>query len=535
MGFPDYTIPPSQLQGNALAVNLNLQKGQNNQFQTDKSDPQSLQLMRNMYHRGGNAVLRNGYELFTEVEGLQSIDIYKNSDGNSLVAAVDDTTNTKIIKIDRSTGAESDLITGLVGQGEIYTEDLRGGLFATNGGDTNVHYYDGTTSGTIAFNYGGGAVSPLFLASDSKRLWAVSDESPEQVLVFSNDRGSAAISTTGFNAGASTSIDRAGIASSKITKFTALKGVGESIIACGESMVEIFRVPDFATAGLTDFPADIPLSIKVLDNVGVQSKDAIVTVPGYAFIIGKDGVLHRISENGAIKSYRGMERTMDDLDFSQAAIGYDQKRNLIYISCERTSIYDTVIVFNILEENFAEFNNIYAAAWAFDGENIYFKRGDKIFDAFQEEDYTDNGLRIDWDILTQANWGGSLENYKKAVELFLHTLCWEDTKILCEFIADRGIDGGISAEKTINKENVFVLKPFAPNPQNIGAGEYGGASINFNVGSGMERVYSNDKINRTFGRYELRFSGSSSNAFQIKGLGIKYQMTSRKIKNLTFN
>ena len=516
----------------------NFQKGQNTQFQTDKSDPESFQLMRNMYHEGGNAKMRNGFSVFKEIKDgddsiVQDIAIYDKSADNGLIVAIDDGANTKIQEINRDTGTTADLITGLIGQGDLSATSLKGSLFTCNAGSTNVHYYDGTISGTFSMDFGGGAVPSKLLASDGTRLWGVSQELPTEILGFTNV---GAVGSLTFNAGASTNIARAGVAGSKITKFTALMGIGKFIFACGKERVELLSIPDFAKNGVTIFAADINLVLKSWENIGVENSKAIVGTRDFAFLIGNDGILHRISTSGTLKSYKTLERDMRDYDFTDASIGYDQGRDLIYISCKKLSDYDTIIVFNVEEENFAIFDNIYGQAWAFDKDNVYFLNiAGQICDGFVAGSWTDRGLEIEWEILTQGNYSGSLEFYKKARETFIHTLVGEQVPIKLDFIADRGVDSPITADKTIERTHSFVVNPFTDVPQHLGQGNFGGAQVNYQADQKTEQIYNSDKINRRYERYELRATGKAKNSFEIKGIGLKYVQTDKKVKELIFN
>lgn len=535
----DFRRNRNRIRANNFEIKRDFSKGQQNVLHTDKSDPESFQLVRNMFHSGGNVVLRNGYRLYKDMEAL-AIGLWRRSGGNELITTVRDSTNSKIQTLNREDGTLTNIITGFTGQTQMYTTSLRGNLFATNGGDTNIHYYTGT-SGTLAFNYGGGNTNATFLASDESRVWAIADEDPEQLLVFSNDRGTSAITTTTWNAGSSTVIDRAGIAKSKITNFTGLVGVGKSIVAFGRERTEVHEIPDFATNGLTTFPSNVP-TIKAsgamaYDEIGIDNFRATVAVGNYCFFFSEDGILYRLDvSRGALKAYDQLKQIKSQYSFANAVIGYDQTSNLLFIQAKFTTDFDTTFVFNVQEENFAQFDNILATQWAYDREGVYFLGTDsKIYRAFESDMWTDNGLNIDWEVITQASYSNSLENYKKARELFLHTVVWEDSEIYADFIPDRGIDGVINPEQTIQKTSSFILFPFNDSPQSYAQGVYGGAGLSYNTLGGTERIYNNDKLSVRYARYEQRVRGSSSNKVIIKGIGCKYATTAQKIKNIIFN
>ena len=538
----DYRSKRSKFNRVNSDLSLDFQKGQQNLLQTDKSDPESFQLVKNMYHEGGNAVLRNGYSLFKD-EVYQELGMYDSSVGNALIAAKNDTTNTKIVSIDRSTGVESDLITGLALQAQSYFASLRGVLFATNGGDTNVHYYDGTTSGTLSFDYGGGATTPLHVASDDTRVWAVSDENPEQVLAFSNDRASSAVTATTWNAGGSAAIDRAGIAKSRITKFTGLIGAGKSIVAFAKDRVEVHSIPNFATNGITSFPANIP-TIKQIggaemayDRIGIDNGKAAIAVASDIYFISDDGVLYQLdSLSGRIKSFDYLRQIKDKYSFENCALGYNQDKNLIYIQAKELTNFDTVFVFNTTDESFSVYDNIFAKTWISDKDGVYFlDANQKPYLAFEQDEWKDNGLSIEWRITTQASYAGTNQAYKKAQDLFTHVMIWEDTSINADFIADRGIGATSEANNTVSRNESFELNPFNGTPQNYSQGMFGGSGLNYNIGNGSERVYNNDKINTNFIRYELSIYGSSKNNVIIKGIGLSYVPTNKKLKSITFN
>jgi len=521
----------------------NFVKGQDRQFGIDKSEPDTFQKLLNFLHEGGDAVLRRGIEQIAQLTGtkFKNLHILKTATDDKLMATrIDSDTEISLVEIDRNDYTVTDVETALDNK-ERYFEDLRGAIFHADGVVTNVRWWDGAATGAVVMDYGSGARPAKFLASDMSRMWATVVDTPEELLVFSNDRGANALTSMTFNAGGSANLDRAGVAQSKITKFTSLLGVNRSVVAFGRSRVEVHEVPYFAASGLTSFPANISTLKRsngqdmAYDNIGIANWEARVAVQSYCFFLADDAVLYRLdTRSGQLKAYEHFKN--DELDVSNAAMAYDIEKDLIYCEVRESNGQSLTIVFNVLEENFSQFDNIKAVHWATDQDNNYFiDSTGRMWEAFNDAQLTDNGLSIEWEAITQAKYADIITMWKKCVEFFLHTQVWEDTLATIDFLSNRAVGSNATSSDSLSRESTFVANILGPNPQSMGQGVFGGAAVTYDEEVGTERIWNNDKVNHQFVRYELRVRGKSRNRFRLKGVGIKYEITNRKVKDLIFS
>jgi len=408
---------------------------------------------------------------------------------------------------------------------------LRGTLYVTNGTDTDVAYYDGTTASTVSFDYGAGAKAAKLCAATEDRLW-VCENGDIEVLAFSQANGTGVIG--GFNPGASTNIDRPGIANSQINKFTALKAVGKYVVATSTNRTEIHRIPDFARSGASTFPANVTTLLYSFDGIGVENKEAIIPIEDYIYIKTNDGNLVRIhASTGNKKAFKTETRFFEEIDWSNSTTAFNQELRQVYFSGMNLADSDTIGVFNIDEESFNRYDNMIPTAWAYDDDGVFFLRDSgKVFEIGGT---LDNGLKIDFDFMSQATYSGNIDFNKKIMEIFVHAIVFADTTIKTDVIIDRGIDSDISPTKSVDLEFSYSPVVFSGNPQSFNQGNFGGSQIRYNSGEGTETIENNTKINSLYERLEIRLSGESGNSLKIKGVGYKYQQTQKKTKQIKFN
>ncbi len=502
-------------------------KGEKTTYEADRMAFDTMQVVKNFYSNKGNAKLRNGYEKLIEIEDLKKIFIYRGTD-NDLIGSVVDT-DTSIVKIDREDGSTTDLITGITGTATGYFEELRGILYYSNA-QTDLQVWDGTTATTLSFDYGVGAKNAGILASDESRVWAVSQETPTDVLAFSKDDGTGKVTT--FNTGGA-DINRSGIASSRIKTFTALKGMGKSILAIGTDRVEVHAIPDFATNGITSFPANVSTLINSYEDIGVESSNAVVAVGDGAFFKANDDKLYRISSSGKMKVYTDELGLWKDIDWSNCSMAYDPGRQLVYIAGEKTTPFDIMGVFNITDESFSTFTDIYGYQWAGDKANLYFLSGEIIYDAFGTELYTDDTLGVEWELRTQMTYGNTKEYFKVLREVSMAFQLWENTDIKMEAIINRGTTSDVIGESDTIEE-VFEIDVFSTNPESFGGGVWGGSNIKYNTGQGMEKFLNSIIKNTKFFRLEIRITGKSKSPLEFKEIGVKYLQTAQKVNTIKY-
>jgi len=499
----------------------------------DKSNFSSYAYAQNVIHKGADATSRRGYSELLSDGDIYGTHIYEYQTENSLMAVKEDTTGSKLVKIDRTAGTAADIsgLGTLTGQGTPSFTNLNGWMYFCNG-SADISGYEADTPTANKETLGLPTGNARLVASDESRLWGVSDDAPEEILYFSQLQAG---EITTFDTGASTTIDRGGIANSKIMKYTALIGVGKSVVAFGDNRIEIHRIPDFAANGITSFPADISTLVHSLDNVGITGPEAVIALDNTIYFKPEDGYLYRLNvETGSSKRFADNRRQMEDFFWDAACLGYDQGRKILLISGKTVSggNNDVVVAFNTEEENFSTFTNIYADQWVNDKDNVYFLNSQGVYDAFQESQVTDAGTGIDIVLRTQAI--ESVETYLKAVRLFLNTRVWENTSVTLELFADRSSLGDLTADWSKTIDYTLSTNNFGSNPQSFGLGVWGGAGIKFGTPT-TEDKRNNEFVNIFGTRFELQLTATVTESFEVRGLGLYTQPTTRRINNLTLD
>lgn len=514
----------------SYSVTRNLSKLQKTQLEPDKSDFESLSYAKNLIHKGANADVRRGYYTLATVTDLLGIDIHETETENYLYAFAKDGSNTKVIHVDRSDGTTTDIVTGIAGQGQPDSTSISNWFYFVNGGNITKLKHDGTNS-TLSIS----GETVKLITNDGSRLWFVCETSDGEILRFSEKYVTGDIAN--LTSTSSTLLNRAGIAESNISKFTSLERSGDTIIATGDNLTEVFRIPDFG--GVTEFTADVPVRVASFPNIGTSGRKGITTIGTYGYIKPKnDGTLVRIgtarSQYGySQKVYSDNLLQMEGLKFDNAALGYFAEKNLLLISCRDSENNDRVVCFNIVDETFSLFDNIFSTEWASDSENTYFWDNDKIYDAFQEGTWTDAGLPIEYEATTQMTDFGNQYNYKKLQDYYSNIGYNEDTTIDFEFMADRGVKGLWNPDVTKQVTLEFNQEVLGDYPQPYGIGVYGGAGTSFDESS-AEYLTTRDKVQLNGVRFEMSIKGAVSTPLSIRGLGITAVPTQRQSKTVNY-
>ena len=505
---------------------------QKTEFDADKIEFNSFQEVRNMIHKGRNAEVRRGRNRLAQDSDVLGIEMYENDQANKLFALKKDGTDSKIVDISRVNGVQSDIVTGITGQGNFDGTSLRGIFYGLNTIDL-IQVHDGIIANNAFLGTPTGIAQ--LITDDGSRLWAASDDSPEQLLYFSKlETGP----VTTFNTGVSIELNRAGVANSKITKYTALVAAGRFIVACGDDRTEIHRIPDFGVSGLTTFDFSISTLLHEFENLGVSSQHAVKAVGPFIFIKPTDNILYRITiATGAIKEIRDDLGQMDELDFSEVALEYDRARNLLYIACKEKAKNNIVIAYNVQEGNFSFYDNLFPGHWASDRDNTYYfsSFGERIEDVFQEDQVTDQGFSINWSITSTATYADNAGHWKIADKVFFHVRVFEETILNYKFFADRAIKGfkGSSFSKDfLVPVGAAVMGPILPG---FGVSPFGMAGFNFDAEETTEFLEQDTIIDAEFIRGEVQLSGSATNKFHLRGLGLFAKQTTRPLTRITFD
>lgn len=512
----------------------NLSKLQRTQLEPDKEDFESYQLVQNMIHKGANAEARKGYTNLTTTSGLYELIMYEEIDGNLLYAFAPDSSNTKIISINRSTGATADVVTGISGQTSQDSTSLHGILYFANSNNQVGKYNKQTdTSGTVTIN---GTETSKLLASDQSRVWCVFKDTNigAEFLRFSDFSASGAVGTF---VQSGTNLDRAGIADSYITNFTALVSAGKYVVACGANRTEVHRIPQFGEVSQPVFTADIGTLVHSFPNLGTESKYGVLAVDENVYINPGDGTIVKINVvTGQKKVYEDNKRQLQSYTHDQTALGYDQDRNLLLIACRNGIENDRVVAFNIREENFSLFTNIFPTQWVQDKDNIYWFNTDQgVFDCFGETMNDDDGAPIPIRVITQATDAGTQDLEKVLHKYYLNLDNEEELTGEVKVYADRRMGGSYNASYTDSFTIGYSMDFLGTYGQPFGFGDWGGAGINIDFKSGQEKVYTANQINIGATRFELEFSTEITQPFKIRGMGLYLFPTTKYTNNKVYS
>lgn len=515
-------------------VNRDFSSLQNTRVEADKQPFSSFSYVQNAIHKGGNAVVRKGYSLLNTATTLLGIDIYEVSSGNLLYGFKKDSTNTKIVNIDREDGSETDVVTGLSGQLEPDSISLNGFFYFCNG-NASVGTYDveTDTTGTVALN---GTEKCKLLTADQSRVWGAFFDANigGELLRFSNLKNTGVV-TTFVQSG--TNLDRAGLADSYITKFTALVGAGKYIVATSANRTEVHRIPEFGQVSSPVFTTDIGTLVWSFPKLGVPNKNGIVAIDSDVYLNPGDGTIVKINvETGSKKVYRDNQRQLERFNQEESALGYDQRNNLLLISCRTNTRNNKVVAFNIQEENFSLFTNIFAKQWAQDKDNIYFLDPiSGVNNAFGSDQHTDGTELIEAIARTQVTDFGTQEVAKIVNRFYANIENYEQTTALISIYADKRVNGNFDSPAiTATIELDYNPAPLAPYTQAFGGGVWGGAGTDPNFQDGEERVITSDFLNVLGVRFEMEFKVSVQRPFSIRGLGMYYFETAKPTNTLIY-
>ena len=508
-------------------------KLQNTEIDSDKLPFNVLHFVKNMLHKGLNADVRKGIKKLGSVTDILGFGFHEKSNETAMLAMVKTTTTSKLVKVDRDAGTTTDIKTAIVGATTPSFTSLRQSAYVCNSlADIEVVDPDGVTSTAIALPSSGLA---KFVANDTQRL----------IVAQTNGilRASAIVAgevvTANFTV-SGTAISRAVLMLTQIVNFTSLKSNGKVVCVAGKDRIELHRTPDFATNGITIYPADISTVIESYTNIGVSSNDAIIPYGIGFFVKPKDGVLYFIAEGiKEPQQFRDDLGEMESLDWGTMSSGVDLKKKMLYLTGTNDNNYDTTIAFNIQEQNFSTFTNIWAKQWISDSDNLYYRSSYNydIQDAFAESYLTDNGTNIDWEV-QPASIYGDLQSYWKATEFFVNITTGADMTMRANLIVDGKIGGNKSPLWTKEFDINDTSSAFSSGVSGFGGGTFSGVEAGINMIHDAEDIYTEyysytEKVLKTFKRSRLTLTGSVNNTFSIRGIGLNIEPTSRKVRSVT--
>lgn len=539
-------MPPRQ-KGNAQRVDWtrDLQKGQVTKLAPDKLPFSQFAVTKNFRPIDGDLRLRNGtVNLGASNDGAATpvdydairIGTYKKDDGDVLVEQVKDGVNSKIISIDVDTMEGTDLIE-LVDQEEAGIDTLNSRLYAGNQGASAVEGMDadGTTF-QIALPADSGNVKDL--VSNGERAFVTTDTG---LLIGSDVATSTATGRISTFTPAGTDTKRAVICNTNIMNHIAIKTSGRVVCVAGKNRVEIHVTPDFTNAGISVYPADINTMKDDggIDNIGVESRHAMIEIGGYFWLKPNDDRLVRISKTGSVKVFRDNSGQLSQLDFSNCAMGYDSITRTLNFTGQESNGNIVNLTFDMDTFAFSQYDGFGIRPYNYStvDKKLYFlkNQSNEIVDAFIPGVFKDDGEDISYEVLTAFTFGNDQKFYKWAFEAFLNFIYAQK-----EFAARLAlVDGKIGGEYTeifateLNiKENSSdlddayeILYESAPGELEV---DFGG--INFS-----EFHDPSIKVNRSYYRAGLRLTGSTDNFLHLRGMGLISSPTSRKKMQNIYN
>lgn len=506
-------------------------KLQQTEFDSDKIPFDVYQVAQNVIHKGANADTRPGVTSLATITDILSIGLFEDLNVNTLVASVKTATNVqKIVSVNRSTGATIDLVTGIASEKAMKFISLRGTLYAVNG-ETAIQGHDTTGNFTIVLP--NSAIADNII-SDGERLWVTTTDG---TLLFSLLESGRVTSFTQSGTG----LERAGVANSDITKFVALASSGRIVLAVGENKSELHQTLNFKTGGYTTFPADISTLQEngAFDNLGVTSSGAVIAVGGQFYLKPEDGVLYKITPGSPTpKEIRSNLQQMEDFDWSNAQLGYDQRTNLLYIAgIDQATTNDIIVTFNTQEVNFSTYTNNFPKQWVSDKDNVYYLQtfGDTIQDAYKPTAVTDNGIGFPCLLETADTYGGNASFFKVMREMFINIKTFEDLTLLAKVFVDQRINGDKPESFTETITIAESSEAFEDSTAGFGLGPWGGSAISQTAELSTEEYKITDPINIEFARASIQLSWTSTNKQSIRGVGLFVVPTNKKIRTITMN
>jgi len=533
MAFIQKRKAPINFSPKGVQYTRDLSSGQNTDLDPDKIKFDLFSDTMNMRMDNANLQLRYGVDTKGDIEGIQDVFMHSDESGDTLCAKVKDGANSKIVSVNETTLATTDQIS-MTGQEPGEMASLFTRLYSCNSGDANVYgNVLGGTQFTVAVPNG---ELPFLLTSNGERVWMATKEGILRGSDTASANASGQISTfvpTG------TTTNRAVIASSQITKFTALASAGRIVCACGENRTELHSTPDFTNAGIDVFPANMNTMKDNggFPNLGVTSRDALLAVGNSFWLKPEDDTLYRVGSDGSLKSYQDDSGQMEKLQFDQAALAYDQRTNLLYISCRSGAANDTVITFNVLTEKFSYFKQVRAEAWATRKDKVYFLKSlsETLVDAFDKDFPSDDGAKIKFNIRTAFTYGNSQDFWKRAEEAYINFIYKEQhfsgtMKLLI------GKIGGEYEE--IWSKQIQVTEssnPFMDVNEIFYNGAPGAPELDYEKELFSEYHNPDIQVRRDYYRAALQFTGSTDNKFVLRGIGIKSTISARKKRESIYN
>jgi len=510
-------------------------KLQNTELDQDKIPFEVFHEAKNVIHKGLDADVRKGVTKLGTVASILGIGFHKVDSATNMLGVVKTTTTSKVVSISRTDGSTADITTGVVGTSAPNFNSLRQTAYIANSeADIELVSSIGATGTPIAMP---SSAIAKFATNDTERLWVAQTNGLLRASTISEGEVASAHFTV-----SGTAISRAVLAQTQIVNFKSLKSNGKLVCAAGDDSIELHRTPNFATNGITTYPADVPTLVQSYINIGVSNNDAIIPYDSGFFVKPKDGVLYFIAEAlDKPQEFRIDLQEMEKMDWSNCVMGIDLKKKLLFITGKFNASYDRTIVFNIQEQNFSYYDNIWSRQWISDAANIYYLNSFNfdIQDAFQDSYVTDNGVKIDWEIETASVYG-NLENYWKSTLFFMNVLYGGDIDVTASLV----VDGRVGGTKAPSWTKTFELKDtstaFTGGIAGFGSGIFSGIEAGLAMYHKDSELYTetynyNEKVLTTFKRGFLRLAGSSRNLFSIRGIGMNSVPTSRQVRDVTMS
>ena len=504
-------------------------KGKNSREENSKIRFDEFDRAINLVFDNRDVIPRKGTLTFTSDADFLDIAISKNSGGNKLYAFKKDTTNTKLVDINRDTKAQTDLITGVAGQANFSYDSSADTFYFCNGTAAAVQVWQAAgTATTLAIPAG----TPVALTMCANRLWVADDDNN---LHYSQKTDGEVTSFTINNAH-----NTGGITTTDIDKIVEIDNSGVYVVVMGKQRFEIHTAPQF-TGGETTFGDAPDTYIAGFDGYGIES------MKGYV-IVG--GVLYFQMEGNFYRYLIGSQTTPEPIDrnkgehlklgFNRSAMYYNPDEELIYTSCRKNSVRNNYGIFYKVRSQgdsrynaFSNFTNINAFSFAGDKDDVFFLQeyGGTIKTI---EGTDDDGADISCELRSANVDNGDVQYRKNIRTMYLNAESDGSDDIYYYFWAD-------SKDNTENTPQfTFVASITASPPDMLGTfGPWGltpwGLSAYSTEGNDTrEFVWQEKKVNRAYGRGMCGIRFSTRNNVRIKGVGWDFTRTIKRVGNKEF-
>ena len=261
--------------------------------------------------------------------------------------------------------------------------------------------------------------------------------------------------------------------------INALSVMDKQILIWKDDVINTYTF-DFGQATKFDLPDTLMQGV----DVGCGALGAVTMAVSRQFFVSKTGGLKMLSREEGSELLRPLQLTerilptIKDFDFDNAAIHYDQKNNLILVTCASAKDLenDTVICYDIRRDIITLFKGIQASCFATYKKNSYFGSTleAKVFKLF--DGYTDVGSNINASAQTEKYTFGDVGVPKGLDVFFVDGWIKSGRDLNIRFDFDDGTQSykQITLNGDTSKDYIYDVSPNVFGENEFGAYPFGG-------------------------------------------------------------